>query len=61
MSLPDVISVIQREIDFISVDIHLENNQLKEVFIRYSAQIKLNKMRVTHEINSVFSKQSSFF
>ena len=61
MLLPDVISVIKRGIDFISVDIHCKNNQLKEVFIRYSAQIKLNKMRVTHEINSVFSMQSLIF
>ena len=47
---PDVI--FKRGIDLISVDIHKKKNQLKEVviqlkevFIRYSAQMNLNKMR----------------
>ena len=64
-----MISVIKRGIDLISVDIGKENNQLKEVVIRYSTQMKLNKMgggggggnEVTHEILSVFRKQSLVF
>ena len=40
---PDVI--FKRGIDLISFDIDKEKNQLKEVVIRYSAQMKLTKMR----------------
>ena len=68
---PVVISVIKRGIDLISVDIHktlwysydihIHNTQLKEVVIRYTAQIKWNKMKgkdeVTLEEISAFRKQ----
>ena len=40
---PDVI--FKRGIDLISFDIDKKKNQLKEVVIRYSAQMKLTKMR----------------
>ena len=42
---PDLlISVIKRGIDLICFDIHKKKNQLQEVVIRYSIQMKLNKM-----------------
>ena len=43
-------SVIKRGIDLISNDIYKKKNQLKEVVLRYSAQIKFNKARETEEL-----------
>ena len=37
--------IFKRGIDLISFDIDKKKNQLKEVVIRYSAQMKLTKMR----------------
>ena len=61
----DVITVIKRGIDLISVDIHKKKNQLKEVVSRYSAQMKLHKMREEDEVNleeiSTFGMQCLIF
>ena len=43
-------SVIKRGIDLISNDIYKKKNQLKEVVLRYPAQIKFNKARETEEL-----------